>query len=160
MMAQLIKLYFKGKPNTSNTAVKKAYASLSSIAGIILNLLLCTAKIMTGFFSRSVAISADGFNNLSDAGISLMTLLGFQIARYGRGSTHPFGHGRLSGSWGFCIPCRGADGRPANPYFSPIHPPPSNAVIQRSNRNHPGAVHLGKRLYVFLQPSVCKGYKF
>ena len=67
MMAQLIKLYFKGKPNTSNTAVKKAYASLSSIAGIILNLLLCTAKIMTGFFSRSVAISADGFNNLSDA---------------------------------------------------------------------------------------------
>jgi len=59
MMAQLIKLYFKGKPNTSNTAVKKAYASLSSIAGIILNLLLCTAKIMTGFFSRSVAISAD-----------------------------------------------------------------------------------------------------
>lgn len=95
MMAQLIKLYFKGKPNTSNTAVKKAYASLSSIAGIILNLLLCTAKIMTGFFSRSVAISADGFNNLSDAGISLMTLLGFQIARYGRGSTHPFGHGRF-----------------------------------------------------------------
>ena len=74
---------------------KKAYASLSSIAGIILNLLLCTAKIMTGFFSRSVAISADGFNNLSDAGISLMTLLGFQIARYGRGSTHPFGHGRF-----------------------------------------------------------------
>jgi len=50
MMAQLIKLYFKEKPNTSNTAVKKAYASLSSIAGIILNLLLCTAKIMTGFF--------------------------------------------------------------------------------------------------------------
>ena len=68
---------------------------MSSIAGIILNLLLCTAKIVTGLFSHSVAISADGFNNLSDAGISLMTLLGFQIARYGRGSTHPFGHGRF-----------------------------------------------------------------
>jgi len=95
MMAQLIKLYFRDKANTSDTAVKRAYASLSSIAGIILNLLLCTAKIATGFFSRSVAISADGFNNLSDAGISLMTLLGFQIARYGRGSTHPFGHGRF-----------------------------------------------------------------
>ncbi|WP_298035429.1 cation diffusion facilitator family transporter [uncultured Dysosmobacter sp.] len=95
MMAQLIKLYFKGKANISDVAVKRAYASLSSVAGIILNLLLCTAKIVTGLFSRSVAISADGFNNLSDAGISLMTLLGFQIARYGRGSTHPFGHGRF-----------------------------------------------------------------
>ena len=87
MMAQLIKLYFKGKANISDVAVKRAYASLSSVAGIILNLLLCTAKIVTGLFSRSVAISADGFNNLSDAGISLMTLLGFQIARYGRAWT-------------------------------------------------------------------------
>lgn len=95
MMAQLIKLYFKGKGNPSDATVKRTYASLSSIAGIILNLLLCTAKIVTGLFSHSVAISADGFNNLSDAGISLMTLLGFQIARYGRGSTHPFGHGRF-----------------------------------------------------------------
>ena len=95
MMAQLIKLYFRNKTNTSDAAAKRAYASLSSIAGIILNLLLCTAKIVTGLFSHSVAISADGFNNLSDAGISLMTLLGFQIARYGRGSTHPFGHGRF-----------------------------------------------------------------
>ena len=95
MMDQLIKPYFRGKANTSDAAIKRAYASLSSVAGIILNLLLCTAKIATGFFSRSVAISADGFNNLSDAGISLMTLLGFQIARYGRGNTHPFGHGRF-----------------------------------------------------------------
>lgn len=95
MMAQLIKLFFKSKANTSDVAVKRAYASLSSIAGIVLNSLLCTAKILTGLFSHSVAISADGFNNLSDAGISLMTLLGFQIARYGRGSTHPFGHGRF-----------------------------------------------------------------
>ena len=84
MMAQLIKLYFRNKTNTSDAAAKQAYASLSSIAGIILNLLLCTAKIVTGLFSHSVAISADGFNNLSDVGISLMTLLGFQIARYGQ----------------------------------------------------------------------------
>ena len=95
MMAQLIKLYLGGKENTSDTAVKRAYASLSSVAGIVLNLLLCTTKTVTGLFSHSVAISADGFNNLSDAGISLMTLLGFQIARYGRGNTHPFGHGRF-----------------------------------------------------------------
>ena len=155
MMAQLIKLYFRNKTNTSDAATKRTYASLSSIAGIILNLLLCTAKIVTGVFSHSVAISADGFNNLSDAGISLMTLLGFQIARYGRGSTHPFGHGRFEWIMGIfaslAVMLMGGQ---------LIHPPPSNAVIQRSNRNRPGAVHLGKRLYVFLQPSVCKGYKF
>ena len=45
MMAQLIKLYFRNKTNTSDAAAKRAYASLSSIAGIILNLLLCTAKL-------------------------------------------------------------------------------------------------------------------
>ena len=95
MMSQLIKLYFRGRENVSDTTVKRAYAFLSSAAGIFLNLLLSTAKIVTGLLSHSVAISADGFNNLSDAGISLMTLLGFRIARYGRGSTHPFGHGRF-----------------------------------------------------------------
>ena len=53
------------------------------------------AKIAIGFFSHSVAILADGFNNLSDAGMSLITLLGFHIARYGKGKIHPFGHGRF-----------------------------------------------------------------
>lgn len=53
------------------------------------------AKIVIGFSSHSVAISADGFNNLSDAGMSLITLLGFHIARYGKGKIHPFGHGRF-----------------------------------------------------------------
>lgn len=95
MMSLLIKLCFKGKQDMSDAAVKRVYASLSSAAGIILNLLLCTAKLVTGFFSRSAAISADGFNNLSDAGVSLITLLGFQLAWYGRGRIHPFGHGRF-----------------------------------------------------------------
>lgn len=53
------------------------------------------AKIAAGLLSHSVAISADGFNNLSDAGTSLVSLLGFKIAGYGGGSTHPFGHGRI-----------------------------------------------------------------
>ena len=50
MMAQLIKLYFRGKENTSDAAVKRAYASLSSVVGIILNLLLCTVKIAISEF--------------------------------------------------------------------------------------------------------------
>lgn len=95
MMSLFIRLFVKNKDDVSNPSVKKAYATLSSIVGILLNLLLCTAKIAIGLFSHSVAISADGFNNLSDAGTNLVSLLGFQIARYGGGNTHPFGHGRI-----------------------------------------------------------------
>lgn len=95
MMSLFIRLFIKNKDDVSNPNVKKAYAALSSIVGILLNLFLCTAKIVIGLLSHSVAISADGFNNLSDAGTNLVSLLGFKIARYGGGHTHPFGHGRI-----------------------------------------------------------------
>lgn len=95
MMSLLIKLCFREKETASEAAAKRIYASLSSVVGIILNLFLCTTKIGIGFLSHSIAISADGFNNLSDAGMSLITLLGFNIARYGKGKKHPFGHGRF-----------------------------------------------------------------
>lgn len=95
MMSLLVKAFIKNKDELSNPSVKKAYASLSSVVGILLNLFLCAAKIVIGLLNHSVAISADGFNNLSDAGTSLVSLLGFKIARYGGGNTHPFGHGRI-----------------------------------------------------------------
>lgn len=95
MMSLFIRMFIKNNKDVSNPSVKKAYATLSSVVGILLNLFLCTAKIVIGLLSRSVAISADGFNNLSDAGTNLVSLLGFNIARYGGGSTHPFGHGRI-----------------------------------------------------------------
>ena len=95
MMSLFIQLFIKNKEDVSNPSVKKAYAALSSIVGILLNLFLCMAKISIGLFSHSVAISADGFNNLSDAGTNLVSLLGFKIAGYGGGSIHPFGHGRI-----------------------------------------------------------------
>ena len=95
MMSLLIRLFIKNKEDVLNPSVKKAYATLSSIVGISLNLFLCTTKIIIGMLSHSVAISADGFNNLSDAGTNLVSLLGFKIAKYGKGSKHPFGHGRI-----------------------------------------------------------------
>ena len=95
MISLLVQMFIKNKDDISNPSVKKAYATLSSIVGIVLNLFLCTMKIVIGLLSHSVAISADGFNNLSDAGTNLVSLLGFKIARYGGGSTHPFGHGRI-----------------------------------------------------------------
>lgn len=95
MMSLLIKIFIKDKENVSTPSVKKAYAELSSIVGIILNIFLCTSKILIGFLSNSIAISADGFNNLADAGTSLISLFGFKIAKYGGGNVHPFGHGRI-----------------------------------------------------------------
>lgn len=95
MMSLLIKIFIKDKENVSAPSVKKAYAELSSIVGIILNIFLCTSKIVIGILSNSIAISADGFNNLSDAGTSLVSLFGFKIAKYGGGNVHPFGHGRI-----------------------------------------------------------------
>ena len=93
MMSLLIRLFIKNEEDILNPNVKKAYATLSSIVGITLNLLLCTTKIIIGLLSHSVAISADGFNNLSDAGTNVVSLLGFKIAKFGKGSMHPFGHG-------------------------------------------------------------------
>ena len=95
MMSLFVKLFIKNKEDISNPSVKKAYASLSSIVGILLNLFLCIAKITIGLLSNSVAISADGFNNLSDAGTNIVSFFGFKIARYGVGKIHPFGHGRI-----------------------------------------------------------------
>lgn len=80
MMSLFVKLFIKNREDVSNPRVKKAYAALSSIVGILLNSFLCVAKISIGLLSHSVAISADGFNNLSDAGTNLVSLLGFQIA--------------------------------------------------------------------------------
>lgn len=95
MMLLLMRLFIKNEEDILNPNVKKAYATLSSIVGITLNLLLCTTKIIIGLLSHSVAISADGFNNLSDAGTNVVSLLGFKIAKFGKGSMHPFGHGRI-----------------------------------------------------------------
>lgn len=101
MMSLFVQLFIKNKEDVSNPGVRKAYATLSNIVGILLNLFLCTTKIAAGLLSHSVAVSADGFNNLSDAGTSLVSLLSFKVAGYGRGSTHPFGHGRIEWITGF-----------------------------------------------------------
>lgn len=103
MMSLLVQMLIKNKDEVSNPSVKKAYATLSSVVGIMLNLFLCVAKIVIGLLSHSISISADGFNNLSDAGTNLVSLLGFKIARYGGGSTHPFGHGRIEWIMGIFV---------------------------------------------------------
>jgi len=75
--------------------VRRSYGVLCGSVGIVLNLLLFALKFVSGLFSGSIAITADAFNNLSDAGSSLVSLLGFKLSGQQPDKEHPFGHGRL-----------------------------------------------------------------
>ena len=74
---------------------RSAYGKICGGVGIFLNILLCIGKFSAGLISNSIAITADAFNNLSDAGSSLVTLIGFKLAEQKPDSDHPFGHGRI-----------------------------------------------------------------
>jgi cation diffusion facilitator family transporter len=75
--------------------VRKVYGTLCSIVGIMLNILLFLGKFVIGSLSGSIAIQADAFNNLSDAGSSIITLVGFRLSGKKPDIEHPFGHGRI-----------------------------------------------------------------
>ena len=75
--------------------VRQSYGILCGAVGIVLNLFLFGGKLLAGLLSGSIAITADAFNNLSDAGSSVVSLLGFHMAAQKPDSDHPFGHGRL-----------------------------------------------------------------
>ena len=81
--------------NAEDSAVRRAYGVLCGTVGIILNFLLFAFKALAGLLSGSIAITADAFNNLSDAGSSVVTLLGFKLAAQKPDRDHPFGHGRM-----------------------------------------------------------------
>lgn len=95
MIALLSRLFIKDHENTSDLAVRRAYGYLCGTMGIAFNVLLCVAKLLVGSLTGSIAITADGFNNLSDAGSSIVTLLGFRLASQRPDPAHPFGHGRF-----------------------------------------------------------------
>lgn len=95
MLKLLTRLFIKGSENVTDAGVRRAYGTLCSVYGIFLNILLFAGKYFAGLLSGSVAIVADAFNNLSDAGSSVITLLGFAIAGKKPDLDHPFGHGRV-----------------------------------------------------------------
>ena len=95
MVNALAKLFIKDAENVQSPAVRGAYGTLCSILGIALNVLLFAGKFFAGTISKSVSITADAFNNLSDAGSSVITLIGFKLAGKKPDPDHPFGHGRM-----------------------------------------------------------------
>ena len=81
MVTLLAKLFIRDHENVTDSGVRQAYGMLCGIVGIFFNLILFTTKALAGFFSHSIAITADAFNNLSDAASSIITLAGFIYLR-------------------------------------------------------------------------------
>ena len=94
MISLLARLFLKTE-GRDEAALRKEYGILCGAVGIALNVLLFAGKFFAGTLSGSIAITADAFNNRSDAGSSFVTLLGFQLAGQKPVSDHPFGHGRI-----------------------------------------------------------------
>lgn len=93
MISLLSRIFIKNRESPAR--VRKAYGILCGAVGICLNILLFAGKFFAGTLSGSIAITADAFNNLSDAGSSAVTLLGFQLGGQKADKDHPFGHGRI-----------------------------------------------------------------
>lgn len=95
MIRLLSRRLIPDRENVSSLAVRRAYGTLCGAVGIVLNILLFAGKFFAGQLSGSIAVTADAFNNLSDAGSSAVTLLGFRLAGRKPDTDHPFGHGRI-----------------------------------------------------------------
>ncbi|MPQ43381.1 cation diffusion facilitator family transporter [Clostridium tarantellae] len=91
----LVKTFIPNYQNVKDEKVRSSYGYLAGIIGILINLLLFIVKISVGFISASIAITADAFNNLSDAASSIITIIGFKLAKMPADKEHPFGHGRI-----------------------------------------------------------------
>ena len=95
MVTLLVNLFIQEKEDVQNPQVRQQYGMLCGLVGIILNILLFLGKFLAGLMSHSISITADAFNNLSDAGSSCVTLVGFKMAGAKPDVDHPFGHGRI-----------------------------------------------------------------
>ena len=95
MIELLAKWFIPHRDSMEDGALRRAYGTLCGAVGIGLNILLFMGKFFAGQLSGSIAVTADAFNNLSDAGSSAVTLLGFRLAGKKPDTDHPFGHGRI-----------------------------------------------------------------
>ncbi len=91
----LISLFIKNKDHVEDSSVRNAYGKMAGIVGIMCNLFLFAGKFFAGVITGAISITADAFNNLSDAASSIITLVGFDMAGKPADKDHPFGHGRM-----------------------------------------------------------------
>ena len=95
MLRLLIRIFVRDPENTADPGVRRAYGGVCGGLGIALNVLLSGLKLASGLLSGSIAVVADGFNNLSDAASSVITVIGFRLSGKEDDAEHPFGHGRM-----------------------------------------------------------------
>lgn len=95
MIKYIINLFIKDKDNVGDAKVRESYCVLGGILGVICNLILFTIKILIGSIMGSIAIISDAFNNLSDTGSSLVSVIGAKLSNKKPDKEHPFGHGRF-----------------------------------------------------------------
>lgn len=91
----LLKLFIKDYNDTANPRVRRKYVNLGSAVGVLCNIVLFLIKLTIGLLAGSVSIMADAFNNLTDIGSSVVTLIGFRMSEKPADKEHPFGHGRF-----------------------------------------------------------------
>ncbi len=91
----LVRHFIKDHEDVEKISVRTAYGVLASIVGIFCNVFLFAVKFVTGLILHSVSVTADAFNNLSDAGSSVVSFAGVKMAEKPADKDHPFGHGRI-----------------------------------------------------------------
>lgn len=103
MIKLLAGIFIKDHTNYGDTRVRTAYGILTGVVGIVLNFLLFGGKLAAGLITGSVSVTADAFNNLSDAGTSVVAIAGYKLASMPADSEHPYGHGRAEYIAGFIV---------------------------------------------------------
>ena len=103
MIKLLSKIFIKNHEDYQDPKVREGYGKLSGIVGVALNLLLFAGKFIAGLLTGAISITADAFNNLTDAGSSIVTFIGFKLSSKPTDRDHPFGHGRMEYVSGFIV---------------------------------------------------------
>lgn len=91
----LVRHFIKDYHKTEELNVRTQYGTLAGVVGIICNALLFAVKAAVGIAMHSISVTADAFNNLSDAASSVIGLVGVKLAGKPADKEHPFGHGRM-----------------------------------------------------------------
>lgn len=91
----LVNKFIKDSDKVQDKKVRERYGVFSGVVGIICNIFLCIGKFVVGSMTSSISITADAFNNLFDAGSSVVSIIGFKMAGKPADKAHPFGHGRI-----------------------------------------------------------------
>lgn len=105
MIKTIIKKFIPAYDDTKDKKVRERYCVLAGVLGILCNMALFTVKLIIGRLMNSISILSDAFNNLSDMGSSVISILGAKMSNRRPDREHPFGHGRMEYIASFIVSC-------------------------------------------------------